>query len=137
MRAPWPGSRPTSWGASPRTTSSCSSNRRVAALSFWSRRSSAFAMRTGSASSMAALRSSMAGCPIACAPGCASGFGRLSRPANDVVTVAASLGRTFSFGLAETLDWPPSRCSIRSASSSRRTCSSSEGTPGVLARHHA
>src|SRR4029077_5772522 len=35
---------------------------------------------------------------------------RLSGPARDVTTVAASLGRTFSFGdLARTLEWPPSR----------------------------
>src|SRR5207249_790309 len=37
-------------------------------------------------------------------------LGRLSGPARDAATVAASLGRTFSFGdLARTLDWPPSR----------------------------
>ena len=36
-------------------------------------------------------------------------LGRLSRPANEAVTVAASLGRTFTFAeLAETLGWQPS-----------------------------
>jgi DNA-binding CsgD family transcriptional regulator/tetratricopeptide (TPR) repeat protein len=36
-------------------------------------------------------------------------LGRLSRPANEAVTVAASLGRTFRFAeLAETLGWQPS-----------------------------
>ena len=36
-------------------------------------------------------------------------LGRLSRPANEAVTVAASLGRTFTFAeLAETVGWQPS-----------------------------
>jgi DNA-binding CsgD family transcriptional regulator len=36
-------------------------------------------------------------------------LGRLSRPANEAVTVAGSLGRTFTFAeLAETLGWQPS-----------------------------
>ena len=36
-------------------------------------------------------------------------LGRLSRPANEAVTVAASLGRTFTFAeLTETLGWQPS-----------------------------
>jgi hypothetical protein len=52
-------------------------------------------------------------------------LGRLSDDASDAVTIAASLGRTFSFDeLARTLGRPASEMVTPVGSSSRRTCSS-------------
>ena len=49
------------------------------------------------------------GLPARVRSGMRERLGRLSRPANEAVTVAASLGRTFTFAeLAETLGWQPS-----------------------------